>query len=129
MGQSYKVRHRHGREFRNFSKKTKISRDGLVNNKFDDTFTYADIMDYEMFKNTKGSTNDAEIAKLKTVLTKMLTNSKILTERQKQCIILNKLQCINQKDIAKELGINPSTVCRHIKFGMEKLKRIGELYK
>ena len=51
-----------------------------------------------------------------------------LTELQRFCVeehyINNRRQCA----IAKELGVSPSTVCRHINRALEKLKIIASYY-
>lgn len=47
---------------------------------------------------------------------------KVLTPRQREMIYLYYVEKMTMKDIAKSLGLNPSTVSRTIRLGREKLK-------
>lgn len=47
-----------------------------------------------------------------------------LTLRQKQCLALFYGEGMNQKQIAAALDISPSTVCRHLEKGLERLRRV-----
>ena len=46
-----------------------------------------------------------------------------LTEKQRYCILEHLLYGRKQKDIARELNLSESTVCRHIAAGKRKLQR------
>ena len=50
-----------------------------------------------------------------------------LTDLQKRCLTEYN-QGKKQKVIAEELGIAPSTVCRHIKAAEKRLRYIGQYY-
>ena len=50
-----------------------------------------------------------------------------LTDLQKRCLT-EYYQGKKQKVIAEELGIAPSTVCRHIKAAEKRLRYIGQYY-
>ena len=46
-----------------------------------------------------------------------------LTEKQRYCILQHLLYGRKQKDIAKDMDLSESTVCRHIAAGKKKLQR------
>ncbi len=71
-------------------------------------------------------TNDSEIVKMKKILKNAIVNE--LTERQRYCICQYYLENTKMKDIASELGVNPSTVTRHIKNAKKNLRRIADCY-
>lgn len=68
------------------------------------------------------STNSAVIKHSIKVLKKAI--DKGLTERQKQCIVLCFYEKMTLQEIGNELGIDKSTVSRHIKAGKKRLERI-----
>ena len=45
-----------------------------------------------------------------------------LTPRQYQVYVLNFLEGMPQVEIARELGISPSSVCRHLSIAMSKIR-------
>lgn len=51
-----------------------------------------------------------------------------LTAKQKKCMIDYYLMNKKEKDIAAELGVNPSTVSRHITLAKKKLRHIASYY-
>lgn len=51
-----------------------------------------------------------------------------LTERQRDCIIMYYVKRMNMNDIASALGLTKSTVSRHIKSGMSRLKKVASYY-
>ena len=59
-----------------------------------------------------GSTNENSRDKMKKILSMAVLNE--LTERQRICIVDYYLNGKKEKEIAKELGVNSSTVSRHI---------------
>ncbi len=67
--------------------------------------------------------NKARRAKMKKLLDNAIINE--LTEKQRVCIVEHYLNGKKEKDIAIELGVSPSTVCRHINYAEKKLKRIA----
>jgi len=79
-----------------------------------------------MNQQTDGSTNKDERNMMKHILTKAISNE--LTDKQRFCIIEHFFKHRKQKEIAQELGINASTVSRHIEVGKKKLKNIASYY-
>ena len=68
-----------------------------------------------------GSTNENSRDKMKKILSMAVLNE--LTERQRICIVDYYLNGKKEKEIAKELGVNSSTVSRHIMKARDKLRR------
>ena len=68
----------------------------------------------------------ARVERLKRVLSKSLNG--VLTDTQRYCITEFYINRKKQKDIAKDLGVAPSTVCRHINRGLKKLRSIASYY-
>lgn len=72
------------------------------------------------------SQNRIGIERLKRILSKSLTGE--LTDTQRYCITEYYINRKKQKEIAKDLGVATSTVCRHINRGLVKLKKIASYY-
>lgn len=70
--------------------------------------------------------NENEIAKMKKILKNAIVTG--LTERQRYCICQYYIEEVPMKEIAHTLGVNPSTVTRHIKNAKKNLKRIADCY-
>lgn len=47
-----------------------------------------------------------------------------LTEKQRKCLTMHVLERKTMQEIAEELGLNRSTVCRHIKYAKEKIRKL-----
>ena len=73
-----------------------------------------------------GSTNENSRDKMKKILSMAVLNE--LTERQRICIVDYYLNGKKAKEIAKELGVNSSTVSRHIMKARDKLRHIASYY-
>ncbi len=73
-----------------------------------------------------GATNDSSRSKMKKILFKAIDTE--LTAKQKKCMIDYYLMNKKEKDIAAELGVNPSTVSRHITLAKKKLRHIASYY-
>lgn len=73
-----------------------------------------------------GSTNEQNRNKMKKILSKAISCE--LTDLQKHCIIEHYLNSKTGKEIAKELGVNASTVSRHINAARKKLRNIASYY-
>ena len=73
-----------------------------------------------------GSTNESSREKMKKILSMAVLNE--LTERQRICIIDFYLNGKKEKEIAEELGVNSSTVSRHIMKARDKLRHIASYY-
>lgn len=71
-------------------------------------------------------TNDSERSRMKRILQKAILDE--LTDRQRYCICEYYIGGRCMKDIADELGVNPSTVTRHIQSAMRRLKRVARYY-
>ncbi len=72
------------------------------------------------------STNQIDRIQMKQILSKAIYNE--LTAMQRLCIVEHFFNNKKQKEIADELGVNASTVSRHIKKGKKKLKNIASYY-
>lgn len=68
-----------------------------------------------------GNDNKAEIQRMKVFLRKAMENE--LTDRQRQCLCEYYLNEKSMKQIAAELNIHPSAVSRHIKRGINNMKK------
>ena len=51
-----------------------------------------------------------------------------LTPRQAQCVTMYYESRIRQRDIALQLGVAPSTVCRHLKKARSRLAHVLQYY-
>lgn len=83
------------------------------------------ILSYEYWS-SHGRDNSKEIRRM----IKFLVNAmdKCLTEQQNTCITMVFFDGKQQKEVAEILGVSKSTVSRHIKAGLQKLRDISELY-
>lgn len=75
---------------------------------------------------SNGSTNNESRKQMKTILSKAITTE--LTEMQRICIVEYYINDKKQKEIAQELGLNNSTVSRHIAAATRKLRNIASYY-
>lgn len=73
-----------------------------------------------------GKSNGSDLKRMRTILLKAIASE--LTFPQRYCLTEYYLSERKMKDIAKELGVNPSTVTRHISKAKEKLRRIAAYY-
>ncbi len=73
-----------------------------------------------------GSANSESRAKMKKILLKAISTE--LTDLQKLCIVEHYLNEKTGKEIADELGVNASTVSRHINAARRKLRNIASYY-
>ncbi len=73
-----------------------------------------------------GDTNKEEIGRMRRILSRAIASE--LTEPQRYCLTEYYLSGRKMKDIASQLGVNPSTVTRHISKAKEKLQRIAAYY-
>lgn len=65
--------------------------------------------------------NKSEIQRMKVFVRKAMENE--VTDRQKQCLCEYYLKGKSMKQIAQELNIHPSAVSRHIKRGINNMKK------
>ncbi len=72
-----------------------------------------------------GKDNSAERNKMKRLLHSAIDNG--LTDLQKKCLIAY-YGGKEQKVIAEEMGLAPSTVSRHIKAAIKRLRNIAQYY-
>lgn len=84
-----------------------------------------DIILFENYVNNKGTNNESR-NRMKKLLSQAIDRG--LTEKQKACIIGYYINGKKQKEIAKELGIDSSTVSRHITVAKKKLKDFVSIF-
>ena len=72
------------------------------------------------------STNTAEIKRMWTILVKAIDGE--LTDIQRYCLFEKYMENKRQNQIAAELGVNCSTVSRHISAAEKKLRNIAGYY-
>ena len=82
---------------------------------------------FNYYIHNKGSSNSDEIARKNEFLTEAIIED--LTPMQRYCLTEYHLNGVKQKDIAAKLGINSSTVSRHIAAATKKLRRTARLYR
>lgn len=73
-----------------------------------------------------GSNNSESRKNMKKILSKAIFTE--LTDKQRVCIVEHYINDRKEKDIALELGVNISTVSRHITAARKKLKNIAQYY-
>lgn len=73
-----------------------------------------------------GGENSRDIAKLRRILGKSIAGE--LTGLQRYCVTEYFYNNKRQKQIAEELGVAPSTVCRHISRAIARLKNVASYY-
>ena len=81
---------------------------------------------FPAFSQLVGGGNSDSRDRMKKILHKAIQNE--LTERQRTCIMKYYYQEMKIKDIAAELGLNNSTISRHISSGTRKLRKIAQYY-
>lgn len=79
-----------------------------------------------LYSKTHGATNKTEIDKMKKILSRALLLE--LTDVQRHCLTEFYLKGRKQNQIARELGVCGSTVCRHIKAAEKRLRQIASYY-
>jgi len=70
--------------------------------------------------------NSEKVKEMKHLLRRAIRNE--LTDKQRYCLCEHYFKKRSMKDIAAELGVNPSTVTRHIQNATRRLKRVAEYY-
>lgn len=104
-----------------------LSRDQQINQ----NSTTSDLLDYQYFLQSQ---NDLQsriyIGRHKKALTALAIKviKTELTPKQREIVILTKVRGFKNKDVAKMLGVNPSTVCRHLKQAQKKFDNAFEYY-
>ena len=96
------------------------------NIKFDPLGRGLTIIENIYYENHRGKTNHRERAQMLKILKRVIDNE--LTDQQRRCVILYYFRHMKMRDIASELGVSPSTVSRHIKAALRKMKKIGDYY-
>lgn len=76
--------------------------------------------------NPNGTTNSESRRKMREIISKAIVTE--LTDMQRICITEYYLNDKKQKEIASELGLNASTVSRHISTARRKLQNIASYY-
>lgn len=85
---------------------------------YDKASSYADLAMYTRFM---AEDNSAQISRLKRNLSRALRQD--ITERQREYMMLYYGRNMSMEAIAKELGVNKSTVSRTLKRGRQRLYR------
>lgn len=70
--------------------------------------------------------NSDEIKVMRNILSKAISSE--LTQMQRICLVEHYINRKKQKQIAEELGLNASTVSRHISSARKKLQNIASYY-
>lgn len=73
-----------------------------------------------------GTTNCESRKRMKEIISKAIVTE--LTDMQRICLTEHYLNDKKQKEIASELGLNASTVSRHISSARRKLQNIASYY-
>lgn len=73
-----------------------------------------------------GTTNSESRKRMKEIISKAIVTE--LTDMQRICLTEHYLNDKKQKEIASELGLNASTVSRHISSARRKLQNIASYY-
>ncbi|MDD6988340.1 sigma-70 family RNA polymerase sigma factor [Ruminococcus sp.] len=76
--------------------------------------------------NPNGTTNSESRRRMKEIISKAIVTE--LTDMQRICLTEHYLNDKKQKEIASELGLNASTVSRHISSARRKLQNIASYY-
>ena len=76
--------------------------------------------------NPNGTTNSETRKRMKEIISKAIVTE--LTDMQRICLTEHYLNDKKQKEIASELGLNASTVSRHISSARRKLQNIASYY-
>ena len=76
--------------------------------------------------NPNSTTNSESRRKMKEIISKAIVTE--LTDMQRICLTEHYLNDKKQKEIASELGLNASTVSRHISSARRKLQNIASYY-
>ena len=74
----------------------------------------------------RGSDNRGELNRMRRILARAVRYE--LTDRQRDCLTMYYLEGMKMKDIARSLCLSSSTVSRHIKTAVYKLRRIAAYY-
>ena len=84
---------------------------------------FYDYIYYQLHKEDAGSENYSQRKTRALYRMAIKAIEKNLTERERQ-IFMMKVDGLSQKEIAEELHINPSTVCRSISNSLRKLRSV-----
>lgn len=73
-----------------------------------------------------GATNEQQRSRMRRILAAAIEQE--LTDMQRYCLTEVYLNGRKQNELARDMRVNPSTVCRHIKIAMQKLKKVASYY-
>ena len=84
--------------------------------------------DMVSFQNYESGNNNniLQRLKMKKIMKRAITYE--LTPKQRYCLCEHFLKGRSMKSIARELGLNPSTVTRHIQNALSRLQRVAKYY-
>lgn len=77
------------------------------------------LVSYNVFLNEDAHCNSEQINKVKEMLEESINT--LLTEKQRKCVVRHYFEGVTMKDIAKEMGVCPSTVTRTIQLAKKRL--------
>ena len=95
-----------------------------------DIFNKNDILELELYKlynRSDISDNTIKRDKIKLIIADIMTHE--LTNKQYKCVYMYFVENIKQKEIAKRLNVNQSTVSRNIKRGLTRIKKYTKYLK
>lgn len=75
---------------------------------------------------SSSGSNASDVTKMKKIMKRAINYE--LTPKQRYCLCEHYLKGRSMKSIAAELGINPSTVTRHIQNALSRLQRVASYY-
>lgn len=82
--------------------------------------------DYREYLSQNDRSNTDSIAEMLRFLKDAMQRE--LTSQQRTCLWMSAIEGVPQRTIAKQLGVNASTVCRHIAAAKRKLKHVARYY-
>lgn len=81
---------------------------------------------YDYFQRYKKTEDDFKRQMLKKILYKTIQCN--LTERQRDCVLMYYFKNMKMKEIADSLGLDNSTISRHISSALRKLRHVLSFY-
>lgn len=85
----------------------------------------ADMVSFQNYESGNNN-NILQRLKMKKIMKRAITYE--LTPKQRYCLCEHFLKGRSMKSIARELGLNPSTVTRHIQNALSRLQRVAKYY-
>lgn len=83
--------------------------------------------DYREYISYSDSSNTESLIKMVRFLKNAIRDE--LTDQQRVCLQMSVFEGFSQREIAENLGLNASTVCRHIAAAKRKLRHVAQYYR